>query len=202
MASLQEEALSFLSNSRTSRQTLLFARNFLKHPFQLGSVVPSSRFLIKRLLSPVDWERARVVVEYGPGIGTITREVLKRMRPDATLVAIELNSDFVEFLRTEFDDPRLRVVHGSAADVMRTLRALNLPAADYIISGIPYSTIPAPIRHEILEQSRELLSHGGAMLVYQFTRVVAPHLKRRFRSVEQGFTPLNILPAHIFHCRV
>jgi phospholipid N-methyltransferase len=202
MASLQEAALSVLSNSRTTRQTLLFARNFLKHPLQLGSVVPSSRFLVNQLLAPVDWERARVVVEYGPGVGNITREILRRMRRDATMVAIELNSDFVDFLRMEVDDPRLRVVHGSASDALQTLRAMKLPRVDYIISCIPYSTIPDTLRAEIVKQSRELLVEDGAMLMFQFTRVVVPHLKTHFGFVEQGFTPLNILPAHIFHCRV
>ena len=202
MASLQETALSIRSNSRRTRQKLLFARNFLKHPFQLGSVVPSSRFLVNQLLAPVDWQRARVLAEYGPGVGNITREILKRMRPDATLVAIELNSDFVDFLRTEVEDPRLRVVHGSASDALQTLRAMHLPRVDYIVSGIPYSTIPDPLRTEILQQSCELLQEDGAMLIYQFTRAVVPHLKRHFGFIEQGFAPLNILPAHIFHCRV
>ena len=55
----------------------LFARNFFKHPSMLGSVIPSSKFLVKNLLDRIDWDRARVVVEFGPGVGTITREVLK-----------------------------------------------------------------------------------------------------------------------------
>src|SRR5271155_4548200 len=67
---------------------LLFARNFFRHPRMLGSIVPSSRFLIKHLLEPIDWAEARVIVEYGPGVGVITTEILRRMRPDASLIAI------------------------------------------------------------------------------------------------------------------
>ena len=66
-----------------ARDILLFARNFFRHPMMLGSIVPSSRFLIRELLTPVDWTRARVIVEYGPGVGGITAEVLRRMRPEA-----------------------------------------------------------------------------------------------------------------------
>src|SRR5687767_10748196 len=73
---------------------LLFARTFFRNPRMLGSIVPSSRFLIRKLLRPIDWSRARVIVEYGPGVGTITREALRRMRPDATLIAIETNDEF------------------------------------------------------------------------------------------------------------
>src|SRR5262249_43345723 len=64
-------------------ETLLFARNFLQHPKMLGSLVPSSRFLIDRLLNKIDWKRARTLVEYGPGVGTITSHILQRMSPEA-----------------------------------------------------------------------------------------------------------------------
>ncbi len=77
----------------------LFARNFLKYPLMLGSVIPSSPFLVNDMLAEVDWNRARVIVEFGPGVGTITREALKRMRRDAVLIVIELNEDFVHYLR-------------------------------------------------------------------------------------------------------
>ncbi len=179
---------------------LLFARNFLKHPAMLGSVIPSSPFLVNDVLSQVNWDRARVIVEYGPGVGTITQEILKRMRPDAVLVAIELNSEFVDFLTQKIDDPRLRVVHRSARDVREVLAELELTRADYIISGIPYSNIADDVRRDILKQTRELLNPDGALLVYQFTRTVLPYLKSNFASVEQNVQLLNILPARIFHC--
>jgi len=179
---------------------LLFARNFIKYPGMLGSLVPSSRFLVNDLLGQVNWDRARVFVEYGPGVGTITQQVLKRMHPDATLVAIELNQDFVSFLQEEIDDPRLRVVCGSALEVRKLLAGLDMHSADYIISGIPYSLIPDPTRRQILEESRQLLHPEGALLVYQFTRTVLPHLQSVFGSVEQAFQPLNILPARLFYC--
>src|SRR5689334_11940200 len=98
-------------------QALLFARNFFRHPRMLGSIVPSSRFLIRELLAPIDWKRARVIVEYGPGVGGITAEVLRRMRSDGVLIAIEMNPDFVSYLRGALRDPRLRVVEGSAESV-------------------------------------------------------------------------------------
>src|SRR5437016_9563421 len=97
-----------------SGDILLFARNFFRHPRMLGSIVPSSRFLIRQLLQPIDWARADLIVEYGPGVGSITAEVLRQMRPDATLIAIEMNPDFVQYLRSSFTDKRLRVVEGSA----------------------------------------------------------------------------------------
>jgi phospholipid N-methyltransferase len=180
---------------------LLFARNFFRHPRMLGSIVPSSRFLIRELLGPVDWTRARVIVEYGPGVGGITAEVLRRMRPDALLIAIEMNPDFVSYLRGALTDTRLRVVEGSAESVDEILRRYGQRQADYIISGIPFSTIPAPSREHILHKTRAVLAPGGAFLVYQFTTRVLEDLKRIFGYVGRKFEPLNVLPAHLFFCQ-
>jgi phospholipid N-methyltransferase len=180
---------------------LLFARNFFRHPRMLGSIVPSSRFLIKQLLEPINWNRARVIVEYGPGVGGITAEVLRRMRADATLIAIEMNPDFVTYLRQSIGDARLRVIEGSAAEVDEILGRFGLRRADYIISGIPFSTIAAPMRERILRKTHDVLEPGGAFLVYQFSTRVLQDLKRIFGYVGRKFEPLNVLPAHLFICQ-
>jgi phospholipid N-methyltransferase len=180
---------------------LLFARNFFRHPRMLGSIVPSSRFLIKQLLEPINFNRARVIVEYGPGVGGITAEVLRHMRADATLIAIEMNPDFVRYLGAAIDDKRLRVIEGSAAQVDEILRRFGFLRADYIISGIPFSTIPAPEREQILRKTHDVLEPGGAFLVYQFSTRVLQDLQRVFGYVGRKFQPLNVLPAHLFICQ-
>lgn len=178
----------------------LFARNFFKYPSMLGSVVPSSRFLVKDLMGQIDWNRARVLVEFGPGVGTITREVLKRMRPDAVLVVIELNEEFVQYLSSAIRDPRLRVIHGSAAHVRRILAEQGLAPADYIVSSLPYSLLAENLRREIVAESRHALKAEGALLVFQYNRTLLPYLRSSFSSVKLGFQLFNILPAMIFHC--
>ena len=184
-----------------SRSGLLFALNFFRHPLMLGSIVPSSRFLIRQLLKPVDWSQARVIVEYGPGVGVITAEVLRRMRPDALLIAIETNPDFVSYLRDSIKDERLRLVEGSAESVDEILRQYGQSNASYVISGIPFSTIPAPVRERILLKTCEVLKPGGSFLVYQFSSRVLEDLQRIFRYVQRQFEPLNVLPAHLFFCQ-
>jgi phospholipid N-methyltransferase len=166
----------------------------------LGSLIPSSRFLVDRLLDQIDWARAETIVEYGPGIGTITAPILDRMSPQARLVVFEMNHDFVVHLRRSFRHPRLEVVHGSAERVRTELDRLKLAGADYIISGIPYTTMPAGLRETIMRESRAALNPGGAVLVYQFTRAVLPYLRTHFRHVRQDFELRNILPARLFYC--
>jgi phospholipid N-methyltransferase len=167
----------------------------------LGSLIPSSRFLVNKVLGEVDWARARVFLEYGPGVGTFTTEILRRMRPDAVVIALETNADFVRFLRGKIHDDRLHVIHGSAADADTALANLNLSHADYVLSGIPYTTIPAEVREVILRKTHTLLHPSGAFLVYQFTRTVLPYLQQVFGSIEQHFEPRNVMPARLFFCR-
>jgi len=181
-------------------ERLLFALNFFRHPMMLGSIIPSSRFLVNEVLRPIDWERARVIVEYGPGVGTLTEEILRRMRPDAHLIAIETNKAFVRFLRSALPDPRLHLVHDSAAQVESVLKRLGLPPASYIVSGIPLGSMPEPVRADIVSKSRAALEPGGAFLVYQFTSRVLPQLQETFRYVRRGFERRNLPPAHLFVC--
>jgi phospholipid N-methyltransferase len=167
----------------------------------LGSLIPSSRFLVNRLLDQVDWGRATTVVEYGPGVGTFTGEILRRLRADGTLVAIDTNRDFARYLERTLRDDRLHVVEGSAADAQENLRQRGLGRADYVISGIPYSTMDPAVRERILRTTHEVLQPDGAFLVYQFTRAVLPYLRQVFPHVHQEFEPRNIMPARLFYCR-
>ena len=123
------------------------------------------------------------------------------MPPEATLLVLETNQEFVDFLRQSLPDPRLRVVQGSAETVQAELDRLGLPAADYVLAGIPFSTMSATSRESVLRNSTEALSPRGAMLIYQFSSRVLPDLRRVFSDVECDFEPLNILPAKLYYCR-
>lgn len=182
-------------------QAGLFLRNFLKHPLMLGSAIPSSKYLISRVLDRVDWEQVKTAVEYGPGVGTFTRPILDCMREDATLLTIELNENFAELLRADIEDARLRVAQGSCEEVLKWMDMHELLRADLILSGIPYTVLPAELRQKILSATRDALAPNGVFVVYQYTRAVLPELRKVFSTVEDDFEPLNILPARVFYCR-
>lgn len=189
-------------DSPAAAQVLLFGRNFLKHPRMLGSIVPSSRFLVERVLAAVSWGGARTVVEYGPGVGTMTRAMLRRLRPDGRLLLLETNGDFVHHLRHTIHDSRLRVEQRSAEEVNTALaEALIGAPADAIVSGIPYSTMPTAARTAVLRATSRALAPGGTLVVYQFSRAVLPYLEAEFPVVERSFELRNVLPAHVFVCR-
>src|SRR5262249_28051164 len=156
------------SNRRNHRlqksERLLFAQTFFRAPKMLGSIVPSSRFLIENVLRAVDWERTRMVVEYGPGTGIFTREILARLPGDGRLLAIEHNQDLYSHLRSTIRDRRLELFHGSAEDVNVAMHQAGAGPAHCIISGIPFSTIPEDSRGRIVKHSFTSLDTGGIFL--------------------------------------
>ena len=188
------------ASSRPTSPMALFTRNLFRHPTMLGAVVPCSPFLVNDMLAAVDWTRAKVVVEYGPGIGNITEEILKRLAPDATLIVIELNQEFADYLRHRVRDPRVHLVRTSASHVREVLAGLGLPHADYIISSLPFGAMPGSVRQHIMRETRSALRADGVFVAYQYSGVMLPCLRACFRSVEQGFQPFNIPPARIFSC--
>jgi phospholipid N-methyltransferase len=175
-----------------------FLRGFLKNPVMVGSIIPSSRILIEKMLKPVDWANTRLFVEYGPGVGTFTRPILDQLGPDATLVTIDTNDDFTTYLTESIDDPRLVAVTGSAADVARILEERGLGQADYILSGLPFSTLPPGVGDDIAKATASVIRPGGAFLVYQFSPKVKDFIEPFFERIERGFEWINVPPATLF----
>ena len=181
------------------RRNAIICKKFLATPQNAGISDSEFPFPGGTFAAKSGLERARTIVEYGPGVGTITAHILARMSPRTRLVVFEMNEDFVQYLNRAFPDPRLHVVHGSAENVQRELDRLKLDGADYIISGIPFTTMPVALREKIMRESREAIRPGGAVLVYQFTRAVLPYLRSHFDQIDQDFEPRNILPARVFY---
>jgi phospholipid N-methyltransferase len=175
-----------------------FLRGFLKNPVMVGSIIPSSRVLIDKMLEPVDWANTRLFVEYGPGVGTFTRPLLERLGPDATLLTIDTNPDFTRYLREHIDDPRLVAVTESAADVEKVLAERSLGQADYVLSGLPFSTLPPGVGEDIAEATSKVIRPGGAFLVYQFSPKVRDFIEPHFEPIKRGFEWINVPPATLF----
>jgi phospholipid N-methyltransferase len=181
-------------------ENLMFVRSFLRSPKKIGSAVPSSRFLISKLFRHFEWKNAEVVVEFGPGVGNITRQILQQLPQDAKLIAMETNRDMAAHLERSIDDSRLHTRLTSAKNVRKALSSLREKSADYIICGIPLSTMPRQERMAILRNSWKALKPGGVFLVYQFSGLAQDWLEEVFGPVRQQIELRNIPPAWIFRC--
>jgi phospholipid N-methyltransferase len=176
----------------------VFFEGFVEHPVMVGSIIPSSRFTIARMLGPVEWDQCRLFVEYGPGVGTFCRPVLDRMRRDGTLIVIDTNPLFIDYLRGTITDSRFTAVLGSAADVEAIVRAHGHDHADYVLSGLPFSTLPDGVGPGIAAATARVLRPGGGFLVYQFSAKARDYMARHFARIDQGFELWNVLPCRLF----
>jgi phospholipid N-methyltransferase len=176
----------------------MFLKGFLENPAMVASIVPSSVRLIRNMLAPVDWENCRTFVEYGPGVGTFCRPVLERMRPDAKLIAIDTNRDFIDYLKQTITDPRFHPVHGSAEDVEAIVAGQGADYADYALSGLPFSHLPRETGDGIAAATARVLRPGGAFLVYQFSPKVKSFLDPQFSRIDSAFEWWNVPPARLY----
>ncbi len=176
----------------------MFFKGFLKHPVMVGSIIPSSDTLIRHMLRPVDWNKAKLFVEYGPGVGTFSSHILNRLAPDSTYIAIDLNPDFIDYLTTTITDNRFRAIHGSAADVEQIVRDSGFDGADYVLSGLPFSTLPEGVGPAIAAATERVIRPGGAFLVYQFRARVKDFLIPYFQRIDAEFEGWNMPPCFLF----
>jgi phospholipid N-methyltransferase len=187
------------SKKKNGKPAFYYLKTFLRDE-KVATVHPSSRFVVKRVLKELALKDAKVVVEYGPADGVITKEVLKHLPHDGTMIAIERNLDFYNALKSEIKDPRLKAVHGDVQDVERIVKGLGFDHVDRIFSGIPFSFLTPAGRDALLAATARTLNHGGRFVPYQFTTHLIPLLKRHFHKVEVGFEIINLPPVFVFTC--
>lgn len=176
----------------------VFFKGFVKNPVMVGSVVPSSDRTIARMLAPVPWRDVQLFVEYGPGVGTFCRTVLDKLPRDATYIAIDTNADFIRYLQKTIPDSRFVAVHGSACDVEAIIAAHGFSHADFVLSGLPLSTLPGTVADDIARATHSALRPGGAFLVYQFNGFTSQLISPYFARIDRGFEIWNLPPCHLF----
>ena len=180
---------------------LVFFSNFLSRPNEVAAIAPSSRHLIKRILENVSFDDAKSLVEYGPGVGTVTNALLENMKEDAKLVCFETNQKFCSFIRDNIKDDRLIVVNDSAEKVAYHLKRLNISNIDYAFSGIPFSLIKTKNKREIIKSTSDKLRKGGKFLVYQqYSMMVRKYLRIYFEDIKTKLELRNMPPSYVFVC--
>jgi phospholipid N-methyltransferase len=192
------DAAAILKRRKPRGPWAMFLKGFLKHPVMVGSVIPSSETLITHMLKPVDWASTRLFVEYGPGVGTFSQHILRHLPADAVYIAIDTNPDFITYLSETILDTRFRPVLGSAVDVQQIVRDSGFDHADYVLSGLPFSTLPTGVGPAIANATADVLRPGGAFLVYQFRAKVRDFIAPHFKRIDQAMEYWNVPPCCLF----
>lgn len=175
----------------------VFIQEFLKHPLQVGSVVPSSRFLERRVVTAAGIASAELVVELGPGTGGTTRAILRAMPPSARLLCIEANP-CLHALVDRIDDDRLIAHLGSACELQEIIARHGLGAADAVVSGIPFSTMSRSVGSRIVAEISKCLARNGRFVAYQASSRVAALSRPILGPARSATELLNIPPMRVF----
>ena len=175
----------------------VFFRGFLRNPRMVGAIFQSSRATVDAMLEPVDWSRCKLFVEYGPGVGTFTRPVLERLPRDGELLVIDTNPLFTDYLRRNIRDSRFHAVLGSAADVESIIGMIGHEGADYVLSGLPFSTLPDGVGPAIAAATARLVRPGGAFMTYQYSNSARDLTAQHFPRVQTGVVKANLPPCKL-----
>lgn len=176
--------------------TIEFFREGLKNLKTVGTLTRSSRFLCQGMVRHVDFSEAELIVELGAGDGVITKHILRQMKPNARLLAFEVNGRFCDILRS-INDPRLTVAEDSAENLDDYLEELGASEIDYIISAIPFVALPKDLGMRIVNLCHDRLKEGGLYIQVHYSLLAKNIYETVFGNVDINFVPFNVPPAFV-----
>jgi phosphatidylethanolamine/phosphatidyl-N-methylethanolamine N-methyltransferase len=181
--------------------SVLFLKRFLSRPRQVASIVPSSRALVRKVTSKMDFSRPRVIAEYGAGEGCHTREMLRRSHADSHLLLFELDAELAEHLKRQFEgETRVSVHHADAAALPQVLASRGFSHCDYVVSGIPFSLIEREKKRGLLQATFDSLAphDDAAFIIYQVTNELRDRGHcQHFPRAETEYCLANIPPMFV-----
>jgi len=176
-----------------------FLLNALKQPLKTGTFLPSQKYLIQKMIAPIDAKRCRCVVEFGAGDGCITRKLRRKLPSDCLLLSFEINKEFLRNKRSFSKD--VVFVHDDVVHLEKYLAQYNVLELDYIVSSLPLTNIPKEKMMQILQIANKYLKKDGLFIQYQYSPASLRSVKQVFFDVDVQFTPLNLPPAFVYVCR-
>ena len=153
-------------------------QTFVRNPWRTGTVVPSSRGLAELMAEDMGLATADTVVELGAGTGPFTRLIAERVKPDALVLAFEIDAALARAAAARV--PRVRVVNDSAEHLREHLRAAGRDAADAILSGLPWANFSRDLQERLLRAVVLGLRPGGRFATFAY--VPAAHCRRAAAS--------------------
>ena len=184
-------------------ENFLFLGKFLRHGTTIASVWPSSTHLARATIKEIDWNHAKVVVELGAGTGPITDQIIRRLKPHTTLIAIERDADFAKILKRRFSmHKNVEIVQADVRDLEKVLKLRGIKHVDAFVSGLPTPSLPPPVRNRMLASVRRYLVDGGVYSnITEIPFIYWKYYKKFFKQVSFDFVMKNMPPGGVYHCR-
>jgi phospholipid N-methyltransferase len=177
---------------------VVFCRRFLHNPSCIGSVIPSSRYLARKVADSVMWEDCDIVVELGAGTGSFTKYLVANKPSKTKIVLFEKDPVFRAQLKEMYQTIPL---YDDAARLTEILAKEGIGRVDCVVSGLPFAMFSAAKRRSILSQVQGALPKDGQFITFQYSPQMYWELCLYFTKVRVGFTLLNVPPAIVYTCR-
>jgi len=167
----------------------------------VGAIMPSSKYLAKKMIETINFSKAQYIVEYGPGTGVFTDKLINRRKNNTVILLIEYNYEFFTLLSEKYKEERnLYVIHGSAENVDKYLADYNIPYVDYVVSGLPFASLPKNISSAILKKTKSILREDGNFITFQYTLFMKQYINKYFGIINVNKEYRNMPPAYVLNC--
>ncbi|MAZ93213.1 MAG: 16S rRNA (adenine(1518)-N(6)/adenine(1519)-N(6))-dimethyltransferase [Lentimicrobiaceae bacterium] len=111
------------------------------------------------------------VVEVGPGTGILTEPLLNRIPKLKLLSLVEIDSESVEYLKDNFNDPRLHIYE----DNFLKMNIRNVTTEEFsLIGNFPYN-ISSQILFKVIENRTQISQVVGMIQKEVAERIASPH---------------------------
>lgn len=181
-------------------EKILFLKRFISAPSQVGSITPSSRYLMREMLSEVDWDTSHSIAELGAGTGVFTGKISEKMN-DGHLMVFEIDDALRTMIKTPDGHKTKITLHSNAEDLPDVMRSFGFEQVDCILSSLPFTVLPAGVSDKILSGVAECLKPDGKFVAYQYSQIMRKEFERRFKHVKISFVLRNIPPAFVYVCK-
>lgn len=183
-------------------QLITFLSEFIKNPKNTGAIAPSSKILATKMVDTINFETAKCIVELGPGTGVFTKEIIKRKKKETVFILIEINELFFKQLERKFkDEQNVIIIHGSAEEIKKYMKELNIECIDYVLSGLPFTSLPKEVSVRILSNVMELIHDNGKFITFQYSLLKKGVIQRFFPEITLEKVWLNFPPAYVLSCK-
>ncbi|MEK3808461.1 class I SAM-dependent methyltransferase [Metabacillus sp. SLBN-84] len=181
--------------------SLAFLLEYINKPRSTGALLPSSPKLAEHMTAAIDFQTAEYIIEYGPGTGVFTEKLIHKRRNGTRILLIEQNEVFCRLLKDKYGDVKdLVIVNGSAENTSYYMKKYGFKRADYILSGLPFASIPSDAADLILSETASILGAEGEFITFQYTLFKKALFKRYFSAIRVSREYQNLPPAYVLAC--
>ena len=179
-----------------------FFWHYITAPRDTGAVLPSSEFLARKMVTSINFKTARCIVEYGAGTGVFTKKIIDQKKDETILIVFEKNLNFYQLLLKDYGEHKnVYITNDSAAEVGKHLKKHNQTSADFILSGLPFASLPKEVSESVLQETKKYLHKDGEFILFQYTLLKLDFLKKYFSQIKKEHEWRNVPPAYVLRLK-